>query len=434
MSKIKSIKAYEILSSIATPTIETVVELGSGAIGEASVPYGLSTGSYEAVVLVDNDPERFRGRGVLKSIDTIETTLASALKGMKAEDHRAIDNRMSELDGTGNKSKLGGNTILSVSLAVARAQALEEKQPLYAYLRKAFELRYTDYVLPNPMIVMIEGGKHADKTTDLQEFIVSTFGRNSAAENVRMAAELYEALKDEMKKRGLSTNVGTEGAFAPNGIPSNEVSLQLIVEAAKKTPYSSCEDFGISIDAAASEFYLKDEGKYNLALEGRKLSSMELVDYYVEWLRKYPIVTIEDMLHEDDWEYWTVLTAKSKELKVVNIGDDLTVTNPVRVKKAIETKAITGLLVKLNQIGSLTETVDTCLIARQNGIMLAPSHRGGGETVDTFMVDLAVALNAEFIKVGPTRGERIVKHNRLMRIEHDLKGKCSVTGRAFRPF
>jgi len=434
MSKIKSIKAFEILSSVATPTIETIVELESGAVGEASVPFGLSAGSYEAVVLVDEDPNRFNGKGVLKAINTIENNLANELKGIAAEDQQLIDQRMLDLDGTTNKSNLGGNTILSVSLAVARAQANEEKLPLYAYIRKAFDIPYSNYTLPNPMIVMIEGGRHADESTDLQEFIVSTFGKDTAKDNIRMAAELYEALKAEMKKEGLSTNVGTEGAFAPSGISSNEIPLKLIVEAAKRTSYAPLEDFGISIDAAASEFYLKDENNYNLAVESQKLSPEELINYYVNWLKKYPIVTIEDMLHEDDWEYWTKLTAKARELNVVNIGDDLTVTNSIRTKRAIETNAITGLLVKLNQIGSLSETVKTCLLARENKIMLTPSHRGGGETNDTFMVDLAVALNAEFIKAGPTRGERVAKYNRLMRIEQELKGNCSVTGKQFRPF
>jgi enolase len=434
MSKIKSVKAYEILSSIATPTIEAVVELESGAIGEASVPYGLSAGKHEAAVLIDGDAERYRGRGVLKSIEIIDNQISKVLIGTLAEDQRKVDSLMLDMDDTTNKSKIGGNTILSVSLAVARAQANEANLPLYDYIRKAYSIKYSDYVLPNPMIVVIEGGKHADETTDLQEFIVSTFGGNTASENIRMAAELYEALKDEMKRNGLSTNVGTEGAFAPSGIPSNEMPLQLIENAAKNTKYEPYKDFGISIDAAASEFFDEKEGKYNLAVENQKLTSLELIDYYVKWLKKYPIVTIEDMLHEDDWDNWTILTAKSKYHNVVNIGDDLTVTNTIRVKKAVETKAMSGLLVKLNQIGSLTETIDTCLYARENGIMLAPSHRGGGETVDTFMVDLAVALNAEFIKVGPTRGERIVKHNRLMRIERELKGKSIVTGSNFNPF
>lgn len=430
MSKIKLVQGREILSSGSSPTIEAWVELESGAFGEASVPFGASAGSHEAFVLMDKDATRYNGKGMLKAANNINSSIASAIKGMEAEDQRAIDDAMIRLDGTSNKSNLGGNAILAVSLAVARAQAIEEKKPLYAYIRKAFNLPFSDYVLPNPMVVVIEGGKHADETTDLQEFIISTYGFDSAAENIRMAIEIYEELRGVLKRHGLSTNVGSEGAFAPNGIRSNELPFSLILEAIEKTKYSAGDDVGISIDAAASEFF--ENGKYNLAVENRILTSMELVDYYVDWMNKYPIVTIEDMLHEDDWEYWPILTEKASKKNVINIGDDLTVTNPRRLQKAIDTKSVTGLLVKLNQIGSLSETIDASMMAVDHNIMIAPSHRGGGETEDTMMVDLAVALNAAFIKVGPTRGERVSKYNRLTRIEGELKGKCTVIGKDFR--
>lgn len=430
MSKIKTIKGREILSSGASPTVEAWVELESGATGHASVPFGSSAGSHEAFVLMDRDKTRYHGKGMLKAVNNINIKIANALKGIKSEDHRSIDTTMISLDGTNNKSNLGGNAILAVSLAVARAQANEEKLPLYAYIRKAFNLPQTDYILPNPMVVVIEGGKHADDTTDLQEFIISTYGRDSASENIRMAIEIYEELRGVLKKHALSTNVGSEGAFAPNGISSNEIPFKLILEAIEKTPYSIGDDVGISIDAAASEFF--SDGKYHLTVENKSLTSMELIDHYLEWFQKYPIVTIEDMLHEDDWEYWPILTAKATEKNIINIGDDLIVTNTERLYKALNTKAVTGLLVKLNQIGTLSETIDASMLAIKNNIMIVPSHRGGGETEDAIMVDLAVALNASFIKVGPTRGERVSKYNRLTKIEDELKGKCFVTGRNFR--
>lgn len=431
MSKIKKIISREILSSGSSPTIEVRVELESGAIGEASVPFGASAGSHEATVLIDKNPQRYHGKGMLKAVENVSTTIAEALIGQEAGNQRQIDETMIQLDGTPNKANLGGNSILAVSLAVARAQATEERLPLYAYIRQTFKVLLTDYVLPNPMVVVIEGGKHADETTDLQEYIISTYGKPTAAENVRMAIEIYDELKAVLKKAGLSTNVGNEGAFAPSGIKSNTAPLEFILEAIKRTSYIPNQDVGISLDAAASEFFRSETGTYHLKLENRDFTGPELIDFYSEWFHKFPIVTIEDMLHEDDWENWPLLTKKASANKIVNIGDDLLVTNKARVEKAIALKAVTGVLIKLNQAGSLTETVDTCLTARQAGYLLAPSHRGGGETNDAAMVDLAVALNAEFIKVGPTRGERVSKYNRLMEIELELGNQASVTGKKF---
>jgi len=432
MSKIRSINAQEILSSGSSPTIEAYVELESGAIGEASVPFGASAGSYEAAVLIDKDPQRYHGKGMLKAVKNVTTTIAKALIGKDGSNQRQIDQIMLTLDGTPNKANLGGNSILAVSLALARAAANEQKLPFYAYLRQVYRLPLRDYILPNPMVVVIEGGKHADETTDLQEYLIATYGRSTAAENIRMAVEIYDEMKKVLKKSDFSTNVGNEGAFAPNGIKSNTAPLEFILEAIGKTSYVAGKDVGISLDAAASEFFNKETGKYHLKLENRDFTASQLIDFYSPWFEKFPIVTVEDMLHEDDWENWPLLTQKASEKKITSIGDDLLVTNKERVEKAMQLKAVSGVLVKLNQAGSLTETVDTCLSARKAGYILVPSHRGGGETNDTTMVDLAVALNAEFIKVGPTRGERVAKYNRLMEIERELGSKCSVTGERFR--
>lgn len=419
MSKIKNIFARQILASGGAPSLEVTVTLESGAIGEASVSYGASAGSKEAVVLLDGDKTHYNGKGMLTAIANINTEIKNALIGMEAADQRAIDNKMIELDGTINKAKLGGNAMLGVSLAVARAEASDEKMPLYKYLRKVYGIGEIGWQLPKPMIVMIEGGKHADETTDLQEFMVGAMGSKTAAENVRMEMEIYDALKKILKRDGLSTNVGNEGAFAPNGIISNEKPIEYLVEAIKNAGYIPGIDAGVGIDAAASEFYSEETKKYDLKLEGKELTSEELIAYYKPWIEKYPIATMEDMLSEFDWDNWPKL------VEVINgkfplIADDLTVTNTALWKKAIEMKAATAILIKLNQAGTLTETVDCCLLAREHNLMTMPSHRGGGETNDTFMVDLAVAVGSAYIKVGPTRGERVCKYNRLMRIEEEL--------------
>jgi enolase len=422
MSKIKNIFARQILASGGAPSLEVTVTLESGAIGEASVSYGASAGSKEAVVLLDGDKTHYNGKGMLMAIANINTEIKNALVGMDAADQRAIDDKMIELDGTINKAKLGGNAMLGVSLAVARAQACEENLPLYKYIRKAYNIGGTEWNLPKPMIVMIEGGKHADNTTDLQEFMVCALGNKSAAENVRMEMEIYESLKKILKRDGLSTNVGNEGAFAPNGIVSNEKPMEYFVEAIKNAGYAPGIDAGISIDAAASEFYNEETKQYELKLEGKNLNSQDLIAYYLPWLTKYPIVTMEDMLSEFDWDNWPVLQSKLNEInpEITLIADDLTVTNTKLWQKAIDMKAANAILIKLNQAGTLTETVDCCLLAREHDLKTVPSHRGGGETNDTFMVDLAVAVGSAFIKVGPTRGERVCKYNRLMRIEEEL--------------
>jgi enolase len=320
--------------------------------------------------------------------------------------------------------------MLGVSLAVARAEADEEKMPIYKYLRKVYGIGRTssadydsvNWTLPKPMIVMIEGGKHADETTDLQEFMVGAMGNKTAAENVRMEMEIYSALKNILKAEKLSTNVGNEGAFAPNGIVSNEKPIEYLVQAIKDAGYIPGVDAGVGIDAAASEFYDQETGKYNLKLEGKELTSEELIAYYKPWMEKYPFATMEDMLSEFDWDNWPKMV-EAINGKFPLIADDLTVTNTALWQKAIDMKAATAILIKLNQAGTLTETMDCCLLARANNLMTMPSHRGGGETNDTFMVDLAVAVGSAYIKVGPTRGERVCKYNRLMRIEEELNAK-----------
>ncbi len=415
MSKIKTIKAREILASGGAPTLEVTITLESGAIGEASVSYGASAGSHEVTVLLDGDEKRYKGKGMLMAVKNINDIISKTLIGMETSEQRKIDEKMISMDGTENKAKLGGNAILGVSMAVARAQATEEGLPLYKYLQKTFNLVPVN-ALPKPMIVMIEGGKHAADSTDLQEYLVSAMGNRSASENVRMEMEIYEELKKILKRENKSTNVGNEGAFAPSGLTSNEKPMEYILEAIKNSGYIPGIDAGISIDAAASEFF--SDGKYNLKIENKKLDGKQLIEYFLPWLQKYPIVSFEDMLSEDDWENWVELTSKVGNMP--NIADDLTVTNLKRWRKAIEMKAANAILIKLNQAGSVTETIDCCVEAKENSMWTVPSHRGGGESNDTFMVDLAVAVGSEYIKVGPTRGERVCKYNRLMRIAEEM--------------
>jgi enolase len=422
MGKIKTIFAREILASGGSPSVEVTVELENGCIGEASVSYGASAGSKEATVLLDGG-KRYGGKGMLMATDLINEIIGPRLVGTEASNQKDIDQKMIELDGTEGKSRLGGNSILAVSMAVARAQANEEKLPLYRYLDKTFRLN-SNFNLPKPMVVMIEGGKHADQTTDLQEFCSSAMGNRSAKENVRMQMEIYEQLKKILKREKLSTNVGNEGAFAPNGIVTNEKPMEYLVEAIKNAGYVPGVDAGISIDAAASEFSEFDSKSqkttYNFQTDKKTFSSEELISYYCSWIGKYPFVSWEDMLSEFDWKSWPKLLSKINN-RFPLIADDLTVTNTKIWQEAIDKKAANAILVKLNQAGSVSDTVECCQIAIKNKMWTVPSHRGGGETNDTFMVDLAVAVGSEYIKVGPTRGERVCKYNRLMRIDEELR-------------
>jgi len=421
---IKSIKAREILSSGSTPSIEVKCELESGTTGTASVPYGASAGVHEAFVLLDNDKKRFLGNGMLKAVNNVNKIISKKLVSMDAFNQRKIDEALIALDGTENKSRLGANAILGVSLAVARASANEKKIPLYQHIREVFQLPIKKYVLPNPMMVVIEGGKHADNSTDFQEYSISPIGKKSVRENIRIGIEVYLNLKKLLKEKGYDTNVGNEGAFAPNNL-KNKDPLGLIEEAIKRANYK--KDVFISLDPASSE--IVENGKYNLKKDNKILTSEEMIEYFSGLINEYPIISIEDVLHEDDWENWPKLTEKLGK-KVAIIGDDLTVTNISRLQKAIDLKAINAILIKLNQAGTLTETVDCCMLARKNNLITIVSHRGGGETNDTSMIDLAVAVNSSFVKVGPSRGERVEKYNRLMEIEEELKVKC--IGKNFR--
>jgi len=425
MAKIKSIIAREILASGGAPTLEATVILESGAVGEASISYGASTGSKEAKVILDEDKNRYNGKGMLGAIKKVKEEIEPLIMGMEIENLRQIDEKMIKYDDSVDKSSLGGNAMLAVSMASARAMANEKKLELYEYLREEYGLENTTK-LPKPMVVMIEGGKHADKTTDLQEYLVSAMGEKTVAENIRMEMEIYEALKKILKREGLSTNVGNEGAFAPNGIVSNEKPMEYIVEAIGNAGYMAGVDAGISIDAAASEFSKTEieprSTIYDLGIEQKKLTAEELIEYYASWIDKYPFVSWEDMLSEFDWESWPKLLARIGG-KFPLIADDLTVTNSSLWKQAMEMKAADAILIKLNQAGTVTETIDCCQLARENNFWTVTSHRGGGESNDTFMVDVAVAVGSEYLKCGPTRGERVAKYNRLMRIEEDLGAK-----------
>lgn len=416
--KIAKIDAYEIIASGGLPSVAAEVSLENGLVGKASVSYGASAGSHEASVIFDGDKKRFSGKGMLQVVTNIKTKITPTLVGLEIADQRKIDQTMINFDSTQQKSNLGGNAILAVSLAAARAGAAALNKPLYRHIIDTYQTQPNLSKLPQPMMVAIEGGKHASNSTDLQEYCLTATGSMNTAESVRATLESYHALKTILKTAGYSTNVGNEGAFAPDGIANNELPLEYLTQAIKTAGYKPGSDVSISIDAAASEFFR--DGKYQLTLENKALSSDELIAYYQPWLTKYPIASIEDMLSEDDWQGWIKLNALANQNKIMHIGDDLTVTNSKRLQMAIEQKAINAILIKLNQIGTLTETVDCCLLAQKHGLATVPSHRGGGETNDTAMVDLAVAVGSRFIKCGPTRGERVAKYNRLIAIEREL--------------
>ncbi len=418
-TKIKSISAHEVLASGGSPSMEAIVELEGGIRGSASVPYGVSAGVHEAKVLLDEDPKRYHGKGMLKACTNVNETIAPKLKGMSATSQEKIDEAMITLDGTANKSKLGGNAILAVSMAVARAAAMAKGEPLYAYLRKTFKLKHKQWQLPKPMMVVIEGGKHADNSTDFQEYLLSVSGAPTIREAVRWGEECYMAVKDILKAKGFNTNVGNEGAFAPAGIETNEAPLEILTQAITKAGYRPGKDVHISLDPATSELYDPQQQQYILKREGAGLSSDQMIGLFKGWIDKYPILSIEDALAEDDWEGWQAFYQQVHD-QIRIIGDDLTVTNIERVQQAIDKQAINAVLIKLNQIGSVTETMRTIMLGQQHGFWQVVSHRGGGETEDAFMIDLAAAVNAEYVKVGPTRGERTAKYNRLMAIEDEV--------------
>ncbi|AGK98414.1 phosphopyruvate hydratase [Clostridium pasteurianum] len=409
--EIVDVYARQILDSRATPTVEVEITLEDGTIGRAAVPSGASTGIFEAVELRDDDKNVYNGKGVLKAVDNVNSIIAPELIGRSVFDQVAIDNALLKLDGTDNKAKLGANATLGVSLAVARAAAAYLGVSLYSYIGGV-----NAKVLPVPMMNILNGGKHADNNVDLQEFMIQPAGAKSFSEALRIGAEVYHALKGNLKAKGLETAVGDEGGFAPN-LKSNEEAIQVIIEAIKTAGYEPGKDVYIALDPASSEFY--EDGKYNLAGEGKVLSASEMVDYYENLVNKYPIISIEDGLAEDDWEGWKQLTDRLGS-KIQLVGDDLFVTNTARLKTGIEKGVANSVLIKLNQIGTLTETLNTIERAERAGYTAVVSHRSG-ETEDTTIADLVVAVNAGQIKTGaPARTERVAKYNQLLRIEEEL--------------
>ena len=419
MSIIISVNAREIIDSRGNPTVECEVGLESGALGRAAVPSGASTGTFEAVELRDGDGSRFGGKGVTKAVKHVKTEIAAAIIGADALDQRELDMTLIEIDGTKDKSRLGANAMLGVSLAIAQAAAVHQGVPLYHYLGGP-----TAHLLPVPMMNILNGGKHADNNVDLQEFMVMPTGARTFAEGLRVCSEVYHSLKKVLSEKGLSTAVGDEGGFAPN-LGSNEEALQVIIAAIEAAKYAPGSDVHLALDPAASEFF--QDGKYVLAGEGRTLTTDEMVGFYQDLTEKYPIISIEDGMAEDDWEGFKALTDAVGDCVQV-MGDDLFVTNPERLSRGIKTRTCNSILIKLNQIGTLTETLDTIEMAKKAGYTAVVSHRSG-ETEDTSIADIAVATDAGQIKTGaPARTDRVCKYNQLLRIEEDLGAAAEYAG------
>ena len=422
MASIEAIGAREILDSRGNPTVEVEVVLEDGTFERAAVPSGASTGAFEAVERRDGDKGRYQGKGVQDAVDAVNEIIAPELIDEDASDQRRIDEIMIELDGTPNKGKLGANAILGVSLAVAKAAAESAGLPLYRYLGGP-----NAHILPVPMMNILNGGSHADTNVDIQEFMIAPLGAPTFREALRWGAEVYHTLKAVIKERGLSTGLGDEGGFAPN-LSSNAAALDLIIEAIEKAGFKPGTDVALALDVASSEFF--KDGLYQFEGEGRSTDYM--VSYYEKLIRDYPLVSIEDPLSEDEWDAWTALTAEIGN-RVQLVGDDLFVTNPERLRKGIELHAANALLVKVNQIGSLTETLDAVEEAHRNGYRSMTSHRSG-ETEDTTIADLAVATNSGQIKTGaPARSERVAKYNQLLRLEEDLDDAAVYAGRSSFP-
>lgn len=418
--RIVNVHALEVLDSRGNPTIEAEVRLEDGSVGRAIVPSGASTGTHEAHELRDGQSPRYAGRGVLAAVTNVNQEIASKVKGLAATDQATLDSLLVDLDGTADKSRLGANALLGVSLAVAHAASASKGLPLYASLGGA-----SADLLPLPMFNVLNGGRHAVKSTDFQEFMLAPVGLPSFKEALRAGAEIYHTLRGLLASRGLSTNVGDEGGFAPS-LSSNAAAVELLVEAIEAAGYNPGVDIGIALDPATSELY--EDGRYSLASENRSLSSSEMVDLWEEWCRRYPIVSIEDGLAEDDWEGWVQLQARLGD-QIQLVGDDLLVTNLERLERGINSRAANSILVKVNQIGTLTEAVQATNRALEVGWGVVISHRSG-ETEDTTIADLAVGLGAGQIKAGaPTRGERTAKYNRLLRIEAELGNRARYAGR-----
>ena len=421
MYTITEIKAREILDSRGNPTLEVDVKLENGTVGRAAVPSGASTGAHEAVELRDNDRKRFKGKGVSKAIENVNHDLAKALVGTSSKDQKNIDRKMIALDGTENKSKLGANAILGISLAVAKAAAICSGQPLFRYIGGE-----SARVLPVPMMNIINGGEHADNPIDIQEFMIMPIGAKNIKEAVRMGSEVFHTLKAELKSAGLSTSVGDEGGFAPN-ISSTRDALDFILKSIEKAGYRAGEDIYLALDCASTEYF--HDGKYHLSGENKVLSSKENANYLAKLVKDYPIVSIEDGMSEDDWEGWKILTNELGN-KIQLVGDDLFVTNPKRLKKGIDISCANSMLVKVNQIGTLTETLEAVDLAHSANYTNVMSHRSG-ETEDTTIADLAVATNCGQIKTGSlARSDRLAKYNQLIRIEEELGSLAKYAGRS----
>ncbi|MDR2586643.1 MAG: phosphopyruvate hydratase [Coriobacteriales bacterium] len=418
MSSIIDVYGREVLDSRGNPTVEVEVVLDDGSFGRAAVPSGASTGAFEACELRDAESARYLGKGVAGAVDHVNEEIADALVGLDATDQRAIDTELIALDGTPNKTQLGANAILGASLAVAKAAAESTELTLYSYIGGV-----NAHLLPTPMMNVLNGGVHADNNVDFQEFMIMPVGASTFAEALRWCAEIYHTLKAVLKERGLSSSVGDEGGFAPN-LATNEEPLVLLTEAVTRAGYTPGEQVVFAMDPASTEFYDAERGLYVLAGEGRELTSEQLVDYWEALVEKYPIVSLEDGMAEEDWDGWRLLTERIGK-KVQLVGDDIFVTNPERLRRGIELGVANSILIKLNQIGSLTETLDTIQLAKQAGYTCVISHRSG-ETEDVTIADLAVAVNAGQIKTGaPARSDRVAKYNQLIRIEEEL-GDASV--------
>jgi enolase len=425
MSYIAKVFARQILDSRGNPTIEVDICTANGVVGRAAVPSGASTGIHEAVELRDNDKSHYKGKGVLKAVHNVNSIINEALNGMDVFDQKSIDTLMIRLDNTENKSKLGANAILGVSLAVSKAAAQEAGLSLYKYIGGVGAV-----TMPVPMMNILNGGSHADNLIDIQEFMVMPFGASSFSEGLRWGTEVFHELKGVLKARGMSTNVGDEGGFAPN-LSSNEEAIQVVIEAVEKAGFSPGKDMYIALDAASSEFYNAEKGKYIFESTGEERSSSEMVDFWVDWTRNYPIISIEDGLAEDDWAGWKLATEKLGD-KVQLVGDDLFVTNTKRLKKGIDEGIANSILVKVNQIGSLTETIEAVQMATRNSYSSVMSHRSG-ETEDATIADLAVALNTGQIKTGSaSRSDRMAKYNQLLRIEEELGDAAVYPGNDFK--
>jgi enolase len=426
MSIIADVHAREILDSRGNPTVEVELITQNGAVGRAAVPSGASTGKHEAVEMRDNDKSRYLGKGVTKAVNFVNTSIAEELRGFPIFDQKGIDAAMIQLDGTPNKANLGANAILGVSLAAARAASIEAGMSLYRYIGGV-----NAHLLPLPMMNILNGGAHADNRIDFQEFMIMPTGADSFAESLRMGTEVFHALKGVLKAKGLSTNVGDEGGFAPN-LQSNEEAIQCVMQAIEKAGYKPGHDMFIAMDAASTEFYDEASGMYIFKKStGDKLTSSEMVSFWKDWCSKYPIISIEDGLAEDDWNGWAELTTELGS-KIQLVGDDLFVTNVKRLHQGITNHVANSILVKVNQIGTLSETIDAVTMAQSNSYTAVMSHRSG-ETEDSTIADLAVALNTGQIKTGSaSRSDRIAKYNQLLRIEEELGESAGFNGRNFK--